>query len=66
MLASALLTLALAAVVVAQDSNVTVVQATLQEDGVIPDVLPANFTPRFPFEVRPMQENVIVLFSNIM
>jgi len=51
MLSITFLLAALAVTVSSQDVNPAVVQATLMADGVIPDVLPSNFTPRFPFEV---------------
>jgi len=51
MLVLALVALASVAATAAQDVNVTIVENTLKADGVIPDVLPSNFTPIFPFEV---------------
>jgi hypothetical protein len=44
--------LALAAVVHSQDTNVSMVESALTASGVIPDVLPSNFVPKFPFDVR--------------
>jgi len=43
--------LSLAALISAQDSDTQVVEAVLKNTSVIPDVLPATFTPRFPIEV---------------
>jgi len=51
MFALSLVAISLVVAAVAQDVNVTTVANTLKADGVIPDVLPANFTPVFPFEV---------------
>lgn len=43
----------LVALAKSQDVSVATVQATLNTTGVIPDVLPSNFTVAFPFEVCP-------------
>jgi len=43
--------LSLIASTIAQDTNIQKVEAALKASRVIPDVLPANFTPRFPIEV---------------
>jgi hypothetical protein len=44
--------LSVAALIAAQDSDVQTVESALKKASVIPDVLPANFTPMFPIEVR--------------
>jgi hypothetical protein len=41
----------LLALVLAQDIDPATIQATLLKDGVIPDVLPSNFTDILPFDV---------------
>jgi len=45
------LLLALAAVTFAQDTDIQTIESSLKSAQVIPDVLPSNFTPRFPIEV---------------
>jgi len=42
----------LVAFTVAQDSDINTIESSLKSAQVIPDVLPSNFTPRFPIEVR--------------
>jgi phosphatidylethanolamine-binding protein len=45
------LALALLPLAYAQDIDTNTVLSSLKSSKVIPDVIPANFTPRFPIEV---------------
>jgi len=51
MLSFTALCLAFAGLALAQDTDIQTVDTALKNAGVIPDVLPANFTSRFPIEV---------------
>lgn len=42
----------------AQDVDINTIESSLKAAQVIPDVLPANFTPRFPIEVSAVPSGV--------
>jgi hypothetical protein len=56
--------LALGTFIRAQDSDVQAVEAVLKNSSVIPDVLPANFSPMFPIEVSRVNEVNVPIESN--